>query len=194
MLAGLAAFVLLLGMGHWVAAQGRGRENLEGKAKSSAGKNTPDAAPRRSAAPAASGDATNPLAASIKSSEIDSLLENELSRGSTSLSPVTNDEDFLRRVYLDLTGKPPAPNKLDEFAKNTYPAKRSKVIDELLETDDYARHWARYWRDVVAYHAIDRRSLATARNFEDWMTDQLKRNVKWDRVATELITATGPVQ
>ncbi len=198
-IAGLVTFGVLLGSGHWVAAQGRGRAAGDAKSarsdKATTARNAYGSGSKTPAAPVArGGDSGNSLAASIKSSEIDSLLEKEIARGNNPLSPVTNDEDFLRRVYLDLTGKPPAPNRLDEFTKSTDPAKRSRVIDELLDTDDYARHWARYWRDVIAYHAIERRALSAARNFEDWMADQLKRNVKWDRVAAELITATGPVQ
>jgi hypothetical protein len=136
--------------------------------------------------------AAAPATPKLDPAELDAMLEHDLAVAKVPLSPVTNDADFLRRVYLDLTGKPPTPDKLDAFCNGQDPDKRSAVIDTLLATDDYARHWARYWRDVFAYHAIDQRARAVARGFEDWMFEQLKKNVHWDKVATELITATGP--
>jgi hypothetical protein len=138
-------------------------------------------------------DAANPLAAGIKPAEIDLLLERELEKAGRQPAPITNDEDFLRRAYIDLTGKPPAPDKLDEFISDTSAEKRAKVIESLLGTEDYARNWARYWRDVIRFHAIDQRSQITASKFEDWLAGQLHKNVRWDKIATELITAKGKV-
>jgi hypothetical protein len=138
-------------------------------------------------------EVANPLAAALRPAEIDLLLEKELEKAGRQLSPVTRDEDFLRRVYLDLTGKLPTPDKLDEFVNDTDSEKRSKVIDTLLNTEDYARNWARYWRDVIRFHAIDLRSQLAAPKFEEWLTEQLHHNVHWDRIATELITAKGKI-
>ncbi len=127
----------------------------------------------------------------VSSGDIDALLAQELEQHGAELSPVTRDEDFLRRAFIDLTGKPPAPDRLDQFVRDPDPAKRSKLIAKLLETDDYAHNWARYWRDVILYHALDRRVALGAKPFENWMADQLKKNVPWDKVATQLLTATG---
>lgn len=129
----------------------------------------------------------------LQPGEIDLLLERELANAKVPLSPLTNDHDFVRRVCLDVTGKLPTPQQLDEFASDTDPQKRSKLIDKLLTSDDYAGNWARYWRDVIGYHAIDPRARIAAKGFEDWLSDQLKRNVHWDQIAEELITATGSV-
>jgi Protein of unknown function (DUF1549)/Protein of unknown function (DUF1553) len=139
-------------------------------------------------------DVVNPLASAVKPSEIDTLLETELTKAGRELSPITRDEDFLRRVTIDLTGSPPTPDKLDEFIADKRPDKRSRVIDELLSTEGYARNWARYWRDVIRFHAIDPRSQITAPKFEEWLTEQLSKNVHWDKIATELITAKGKTE
>src|SRR5271156_5760346 len=66
--------------------------------------------------------------------------------------PPVDDVAFLRRVYLDLTGKLPSPEAVRQFAAETAADKRGKVIDQLLDSEAYAVNWGRYWRDVVSYH------------------------------------------
>src|SRR5205823_1951105 len=74
------------------------------------------------------------------------------------LPAAVDDETFLRRVSLDLTGKLPSPDALRRFTADRPAArvpaadKRAKVIDELLNGDPYAVNWGRYWRDALTYH------------------------------------------
>src|SRR5215831_3181319 len=68
------------------------------------------------------------------------------------LPPVADDEAFLRRVCLDLTGKLPSPKEIEAFVADPDPHKRAKQIDRLLESDNYAVNWARYWRDTLTYN------------------------------------------
>src|SRR5205085_4492369 len=60
------------------------------------------------------------------------------------LPAVVDDETFLRRVSLDLTGKLPEPDALRRFVADTAPDKRAKVVDELLTRDACAVNWGRY--------------------------------------------------
>jgi hypothetical protein len=129
----------------------------------------------------------------VKPAEIDALVAGELKSLGVAPAPRTGDEQFLRRVTLDLTGELPAPAEVAAFAKDADPAKRAKAIDRLLDSEKYARHWARYWREVIAAKTSDRRGQALARPFETWMTTRLKENTPWDEVARAMITASGPV-
>jgi hypothetical protein len=133
-------------------------------------------------------DRTIPVAA-----EIDRLLEKEIARWGKATAPVCNDADFYRRVSLDITGKLPAPTKLRDFAQDSSPDKRAKLINKLLESEDYSRYWSQYWAEVIAAKVTDRRGLLAYRPFEDWMAEQLKNNTPWNQVARELITAEGEV-
>jgi len=203
LLAVVTSFSIVLIAASWATAQSENpaREKLKKKVmeKIKQSRDEQPSPPKKTPARpvSRSSDVANPLAAAIKPSEIDAILNKELQDAGRELSPVVKDEDFLRRVTIDLTGKPPTPDKLDEFVESTDPDKRLKVIDELLDSDDTARNWARYWRDVISYHAINQqfaRAGGVSKNFEDWMTDQFKQNVHWDKIATELITAKGDVQ
>src|SRR5438552_18917351 len=51
---------------------------------------------------------------------------------------LTDDEAFLRRVSLDLSGKVPTPEELEGFVSSREPNKRAKQIEKLLASDGYS--------------------------------------------------------
>lgn len=60
-------------------------------------------------------------------------------------SPIADDAEWLRRVYLDIAGHIPAPADVDAFLKDEDPAKRSKLIEKLLASGDYVRNFTEVW-------------------------------------------------
>lgn len=108
-------------------------------------------------------------------------------------APRTNDEDFLRRVTLDLAATLPSPNEVTAFGLDPSPDKRARVIDRLLDSPEYAQTWARYWSNVVFTNATEERARITQGAFESWLEEQFAANTPWDEVATELLTATGSI-
>ena len=102
-----------------------------------------------------------------------------------------DDETFLRRVSLDLTGKLPDPDTLRRFVADAAADKRAKVVDELLGSDAYAVNWGRYWRDTVTYHTPASANYLRWKLFDDWWTTQLRRNRPWNEVVASLVTASG---
>ena len=64
-------------------------------------------------------------------------------------APVAGDEVFLRRVYLDTIGSLPTIDEARDFLDSTAPDKRAKLIDRLLERDEYATFWALKWADIL---------------------------------------------
>src|SRR5262249_29172346 len=118
-----------------------------------------------------------------------------LSKQAVKLAPLTTDEQFLRRVTLDLVGELPVPADVRDFLADKNPDKRAKLIDKLLASEEYSRHWARYWRGVISSRVTDNLLNGTGgRPFELWMTEQLKKNRSWGEVAREMLTATGPLR
>lgn len=132
--------------------------------------------------------------ASSVARQVDSLLDTSFDeQGITPTSPA-RDEDFLRRVTLDLAGRIPTPAELTRFRQADAADKRSLVIDKLLETEDYASTWASYWREVVYSRATEARSRRSQGVFQRWMTEQLSENRPWDEITVDLLTATGDTQ
>src|SRR5262249_23943821 len=100
--------------------------------------------------------------------------------------------EFVRRIYLDVTGKLPTPEQTRAFVNTHEKDKRGKLIEHLLNSPDYAENWARYWRDVIRYHATTQNvNQVGFPDLEDWLKDQIAKNRPWDEVARGLITATG---
>jgi hypothetical protein len=104
---------------------------------------------------------------------------------------LADDVTFLRRVWLDLTGKLPDPDALRRFAADPAANKRARVIDELLKSETYAINWGRYWRDTVTYHTPASANYLRWKLFDDWWAAQLRRNRPWNEIVTTLVTASG---
>jgi hypothetical protein len=165
----------------------------KGKAKTDTTKKSVAAPPPRSAlltTEAWQKAALTPL----KPGELDALVGKELQDNKITPAPLTSDEQFIRRVTLDLTGELPAPADVSDFVNDPDSQKRAKLIDRLLDSDEYARHWARYWRSVVSAHVTDPRALFLASPFEEWMYKELKKNATWGEIARAMIAAEGSLR
>ncbi len=105
------------------------------------------------------------------------------------------DEEFLRRVYLDLIGLLPSPDEYRAFLQDKDPERRSKVIDRLLERDEFADLWATRWAEVFkvagendAAFGADRKA---AFEYYAWIRDQVKRNIPLDKFVRAQVAGTG---
>ena len=123
--------------------------------------------------------------------QVDALIEGELAKAHVTPAPLVNDDTFLRRASLDLAGTIPTPNQVTDFVLDPDPNKRGKLVDRLLKSDEYADIWASYWREVIFSRATEARARIMQDLFETWMKGQLTQNVGWDKITTELLTATG---
>jgi len=130
----------------------------------------------------------------LEKGEIDRLVNEELKRVSIKPAALTTDEQFMRRIYLDLTGKLPLPAEIMAFVKDNAADKRAKLIDKLLDSDDYAKHWSHYWRTVVTTRAtLDFRVQQVVPHYERWLHEQFKENKSWDSITRDILTAKGKV-
>ncbi len=107
--------------------------------------------------------------------------------------PVCDDATFLRRVMLDIAGRPATPGEITAFGLNPSESRRSEVASELLQSPDYGLNWSRYWRDAIFLRATNMRAGIVRPAFGDWMAAQLNEGRGWDGIVTEMLTATGPV-
>src|SRR5687768_1066221 len=67
------------------------------------------------------------------------------------IEPVTtsDDSEFLRRVYLDLTGIIPSVSETRAFLADANPNKRQLLIERLLTSPSHATHLAATWRRIL---------------------------------------------
>ena len=108
-------------------------------------------------------------------------------------SELCTDEDFLRRVSLDMIGTLPTPSEIIQFLADTKPDKRQRKIDELLESPAYADWWSVKFCDLTGSNAqylgtTDMNSPAAVQ-WSQWMRRRLHDNVGWDKIAAGMILA-----
>ena len=102
-------------------------------------------------------------------------------------SGLSSDEEFLRRVCLDLAGKLPPPARVLEFMRDSDPHKRDKLIAELLDSPQ--------WNDLWTFRFADLFRIDAAGNQNphwEWLRDRIARNTSYDKIARERIAAQGP--
>ncbi len=130
----------------------------------------------------------------LTSADLDRLIAQYLSKNSPTVEPaaLTTDVEFVRRIYFDLIGRPPTPDQVESFVHDRSKDKRSRLIDSLLSSSEYARNWAQYWRDVIQFHATNENPARVGfGSLTDWLAKQFRANTPWDQTVSELITATG---
>lgn len=66
---------------------------------------------------------------------------------------------LIRRLYFDLLGLPPSPERVERFVANADPRAYERLVDELLASPLYGERWARHWLDLVHFgetHGYDK--------------------------------------
>ena len=127
--------------------------------------------------------------------EIDRLVIRKLSQMGIVPSDVCTDEQFLRRVSLDLAGTLPSPAELRAFMADSSAKKRQQKVEELLNSDAYTTWWAMKLADLTGSNSqslgsTDMNSPA-AGQWNAWLKRRLVDNVGWDRIAAGIILATS---
>ena len=125
-------------------------------------------------------------------SRIDELVAAKWERMKIQPSELCSDADFLRRVYLDLTGLPPSADEVRAFIAETSPAreKRNAVIDKLIGSPAFVDHWTNKWSDMLQ---VNSKFLGAegAKGFRAWIREQVAANTPYDQFVREILTATG---
>ena len=80
---------------------------------------------------------------------IDDLVLAKLKACTSRLRNSADDATFLRRAYLDAAGILPTSEEVENFLADTSPDKRAKLIDRLLERDEFVDYWAYKWSDLL---------------------------------------------
>ena len=125
---------------------------------------------------------------------IDQLSAKKMNADGVTPAPASSDEEFLRRVSLDLTGRIPTPDRAASFLADPSGGKRAALIDELLASPAYA--------DQLTWLFINRFKVTRAhesvstpgRNvFYDFVRRSMAADRPYNDFARELISAAGEV-
>jgi hypothetical protein len=135
-----------------------------------------------------------PAAPMPRKNFIDEYIFGRMERDGIKPAPVASDIEFLRRVYFDLTGRPPTPNELFDFVADTNPNKRDAIIDKLAWSYEFVDKWTMFFGDLY-------KNNATATNvtryqqgrdtFYAYIYQSLITNKPYDEMARDLIAGEG---
>lgn len=136
---------------------------------------------------------TEPFPKLEANNKIDELVYARLKRLGLPPSPLCSDQEFLRRVYLDVIGILPTPNEARAFLADADPQKRPKLIDRLLVRDEYADFWTLKWGDLLRIKSEYPVRLwpKAVQVYYRWVRESIASNKPYDQFARELLDANG---
>lgn len=100
------------------------------------------------------------------------------------------DAAFLRRFYLDAAGILPTVEETEEFLADRSPDKRARLVERLMQREEFTDYWAYKWSDLLL---VSSRKLRTNNMwaFYNWIRDSVKANKPWDQFARDIFTGAG---
>ncbi len=132
-----------------------------------------------------------PLRVPPAASGIDGFILSRLKSEGIKPSPPADRATLIRRVSLDLTGLPPAPDEVQAFVSDQRPDAYARVVDRLLASPHYGEKWARYWLDLAHYADSDGYEKDLERpwawRYRQWVIDAFNRDMPYDQFAIEQI-------
>ncbi len=105
-------------------------------------------------------------------------------------SGLCSDEQFVRRLYIDLCGRLPSLDATRSFLADTGKDKRERLVEELLSRDEFAVYWTKKWLDVLRV-SRDSVQWAGAKALQTWLADQIANDVSFAEIAREMLVSTG---
>jgi hypothetical protein len=107
-------------------------------------------------------------------------------------SELSNDEQFVRRIYIDLTATLPTPAQVLAFVADKDPQKRDKLIDRLLDSEEYSYYFANKWADILRVKRRNQPERARGTfAFHDWIRNAIAHDKPYDEFARSILGASG---
>lgn len=123
---------------------------------------------------------------------IDALVYEKLRRMKILPSELCTDEQFIRRVYLDLTGLPPSADEVRAFLADTRDqrVKRDELVDRLVGNPEFVEYWTNKWADLLQ---VNRKFLGEEGSIalRNWIKDAVASNKPYNEFAYEVLTGSG---
>jgi hypothetical protein len=125
---------------------------------------------------------------------IDKFIFPALTQAGVAGAPPTTDYEFVRRVYLDLTGHIPTPVAVQNFIQDGAPDKRAKLVDSLIGSPAWIDKWTMWFGDFLQNNSRNtqiQRTIQGVMAFNTYVRSSLTNNKPYDQMAREIISAKG---
>ena len=112
-------------------------------------------------------------------------------------SKAATDQEFCRRLFLDVLGRIPTVMETREYASSRDRNKRAELVHRLLYDDkykpEYVRNWSTNWTNILIGRTggMERNSVTNRHGMQVYLRDVFAKNMPYDSMAHDLIAATG---
>lgn len=121
---------------------------------------------------------------------LDQIIETRLRETGGEFNPLTTDEQFVRRIYLDAAGRIPTAEETERFLDERSATKRSDLIDRLLLSEDYPSQMYNWFAEML--RVIDKKGHPVVHEgYQAWLMDQAAGNRPWNETVFDLVAAEG---
>lgn len=124
--------------------------------------------------------------------QLDAVLAKDWAANKLKGNPQTDENTFVRRIYLDVIGRIPTTRETEEFLNSQEANKRAKLIDKLLASEAYVQHSFNYWADVLRVTSNGNQTGGiTGAAYANFVKDSLRKNQPYDQFVREMVAAQG---
>lgn len=135
-------------------------------------------------------EAAQPAARLPKKNLIDEFIFGKMEKDGIPNAPLASDEEFFRRIHIDLTGRTPHDDELRAFLESKDPAKRDQLIDKLASSKNYEARWSYFYGDLFksAYNRIGNDGKNV---FHKWIYDNIHLDRSYKAMVEEMLSANA---
>jgi hypothetical protein len=125
---------------------------------------------------------------------VDDLIAQSWRSAGVTPAPAASDLEFLRRVTLDLDGRVPTLAEAKAYLAEPSPDRRARQVDRLLRSPEFSEHWADLYAELL--FGEEGKPARFQRKYDPaaYLVRAFEENRPWNRVAGELLTASGDVR
>ena len=129
-----------------------------------------------------------------RDSFIDQLLLNKMTEDGVAPAPVTTDAEFVRRTYVDLTGRIPTPEQAEAFFNDSQPAKRTSLITQLIASPAFVDQFTLFFANKYKVTRGNSNVGLAGRNvFYKFVRDAFEKDRPYNEFIAEMLGASGEV-
>ena len=121
---------------------------------------------------------------------IDEVLRAKLGESKQDFNPPASDEQFVRRLYLDIAGRIPTAQEAQAFFTDASATKRRDLIDRLLLSVDYPSQMFNWLADMLRVKEL-KSNQGENLSYQAWLMDQVTANRPWNQTVSDMLTAEG---
>ncbi|MBC8356061.1 MAG: DUF1549 domain-containing protein [Planctomycetes bacterium] len=122
---------------------------------------------------------------------VDELMYDKFKKLRIQPSELCTDEEFLRRVSLDVVGVLPSVEEYHQFISDPDPKKRDKLVDDLLGRKEFVEMWVMKWAELLQVRTTQQIAYKPMLRYYNWIQERIASNMPMDQLVQELLGASG---